>query len=62
MTEFGPQRYSVFFCVVSNSDCHKKSALGRDGKSNDMENRNEAKEFYWICFYKNAKGNEMTRV
>ena len=33
LAEFGPQDYSVFSCVVSNSDCHKESALGRDGKS-----------------------------
>lgn len=43
MTEFGPQHYSEFFCVVSNSECHKESAIGRDGKSNGIENRNKAK-------------------
>lgn len=62
MTEFGLQHYSVFLCVVSNSDCHKESAVGRDGKSHDLENRNEAKGFYWICLFKSAVGKEVTTV
>lgn len=41
LAQFGPQYYSVFSCVVSNSDCHKESALGRDGKSHGYGRKKE---------------------
>lgn len=62
LAESGLQYYSVFFCVVSNSDCHKENALGRGGNHMGMEKRNEAQEFYLICIFLPTTGDEMAVV